>query len=401
MDWSEPDAQGIRSRKLDVGAVSTLRGRRQRLKEPCDLHATALWPEEWRRLLRDWLGGSEQPRWSSLQKTAGPARVVIADELCTALLEAGWIQVTEDFDAGRWRLKSLRFMQFESQRERLGLPNRDRLTAEWAQRSATAFDDERLAQAAEDLVGISLALASRRRTWLEALQRWQSERRQGTRRDFALFAGGRTKAIPGADWDWLAERLDLPGFGVEAHAPMLLLRAPLRLGGDGIDVKLAGLPDFVGLTPEVIAAMDGVAGAVGCWRLVENRTSFERAARRYGDQDAVVWLPGYPPGWWRTVMSHLLQLCPAPARIAADPDPAGIAIAQSAAALWELRGLPWAPWGMSPEVLDRLPQTQPLSEADRAHLAILKKTALHQELADLAQLISERGIKGEQEGLEL
>ena len=401
MDWSEPDAQGIRTRRLDVGAVSTLRGRRQRLKEPCDLQASALWPEEWRALLRDWLGGSEQPRWSSLQKAAGPARVVIADELCTALLEAGWVQATEDFDSGRWRLKSLRFVDFEAQRERLGLSNRDRLAAEWAQRSASSFEDERLGQAAEDLVGVPLALASRRRNWLDALQRWQAERRQGTRRDFALFAGGHTKALPAADWEWLAGRLDLPGLGVEAHAPMLLLRAPLRLGGNGIDVKLAGLPDFIGLTPEVIAAMDGVAGGVGCWRLVENRTSFERVARRYGDQDAVVWLPGYPPGWWRRAMSHLLQLCPAPARIAADPDPAGIAIAQSAAALWELRGLDWSPWGMSPEVLERLPTTQPLTDADRSQLIALKKIALHHELESLAQAISARGIKGEQEGLEL
>jgi hypothetical protein len=54
---------------------------------------------------------------------------------------------------------------------------------------------------------------------------------------------------------------------------------------------------------------------------------------------------------------------------------------------------------MEPEVLDRLPSVKPLAEADRALLARLLDRPLPAALRALAGTMSERGIKGEQEGL--
>mgnify|MGYP001348941980 CR=1 FL=1 len=50
----------------------------------------------------------------------------------------------------------------------------------------------------------------------------------------------------------------------------------------------------------------GCCGQPGVWRLIENRTSFERSARQRTPDMAVVWLPGFPPGWWQESMRHLL-----------------------------------------------------------------------------------------------
>ncbi len=64
-------------------------------------------------------------------------------------------------------------------------------------------------------------------------------------------------------------------------------------------IDLAASPDFAALTPSTVQAVTAVSGTVSRWQLVENRTSFERVARNREPDAGVIWLPGFPPSWWR------------------------------------------------------------------------------------------------------
>ena len=129
-------------------------------------------------------------------------------------------------------------------------------------------------------------------------------------------------------------------------------------------IDLNASADWSALTPETIATAKGCDGQPRVWRLIENLTSFERNARQRAPDMAVVWLPGFPPGWWQENMRHLLAAVPAPAEIACDPDPAGIAIALQAAKLWEEAHLPWLPFAMRRDDLLTARQRKPLGLAD-------------------------------------
>jgi hypothetical protein len=99
------------------------------------------------------------------------------------------------------------------------------------------------------------------------------------------------------------------------------------------------------------------------WHVVENLSSFERVARSCAADEGALWLPGYPPSWWQQAVATLLRHLPAPARIACDPDPDGIAIALQAGGLWSAAGLPWQPWRMGPAELLGLPIHRPSTSA--------------------------------------
>lgn len=401
-EWSEPDPRGVRSRALDVGARATLRGRRRRRNFTREASAAAAWPVDWRELARSWLSGGETLRWITLVKRAGPGRVATAQELLDALLSAGWIELDEKREpGGRWVPVQITIIDLERCRETLGLPNRARETAAWAEARAQVLSESLLADAARQLDDLAPALALRRHRWLHALDRWSVERRSGTRRDFAYFASGQTKGIPAADWVWLAAVVDLNAFAVDPHTPLLLIRGPLSLILPGGRLDLGATPDFNGLTPASLAACRSVEGGVEHYRLIENQTSFEHACHAARADGAVVWLPGQPPGWWREAMSQLLALCPAPALIEADPDPSGIAIACEAGRLWTHCGLSWSADNMTAATLDRLPHVQPLTEADAMQLDRLLHTDMPQALMELALSMRRRGVKGEQEGLRI
>lgn len=399
-DWSAPDARGVRAQALDVGARATLRGRRKRRNFTQDIHAAAAWPMDWRELARDWFGGGDMLRWSTLLKRAGPSRVVTATELLDALLFAGWIEMDEKRESGgRWVPAQILLLDLERSREALGLPNRERLAANWAEIRARRLDEPTLADAATQLDHLAPALALRRYRWLTELDRWCLERRSGTRRDFAYFASGHTKGISEADWNWLASALDLTALGIDPHTPLLLIHGPLCLVLQSGRLDLSAAPDFLGITPASLSACVAVQGQVERYRLIENRTSFEHACRAAAPSEAVIWLPGHPPGWWRESMARLLQLHPAPAVIEADPDPAGIAIACEAGEVWTQRDLAWATHNMDAAVLDRLPRVQALSDVDRVQLENVMRSELPPGLRALGRAMLTLGIKGEQEGL--
>jgi hypothetical protein len=193
---------------------------------------------------------------------------------------------------------------------------------------------------------------------------------------------------------------------------LLCIAAPLELTLPHGRLDLGCLPDFLGLPP---AALDAASAANGCpryWTLVENRTSFERVARQRATDEGVLWLPGFPPGWWQSAVARLLALAPAPARIACDPDPAGIEIALAAGRVWdaagrvwdaagkswEADGLDWQPWHMDATDLARLPARKPLTPRDNERLIALIAGDLPDSLRALALEMQLRDSKGEQEG---
>jgi hypothetical protein len=397
--WVAPDALGIRTRELDVGAKSTLRGRRLRRAFPDTLHTLGGWPTEWRELLIGWMKGSSSKRkWDTLLSAAGSRRVHLAHELLDALLRGGWVEVEERRQSGRWLPIWVNFLELPALRHQLGLVDKDALAELFCAEAAYPLQDSRLTSARQSLDGAFTQSSLRRLTLLKALDIWITGQRFGTRRDFSLFARGTTKAIFAAEWEWLERHLDLVELGIEKHSPALWLRAPVILSRGGLSLDLRLVDDCIALTPGTLDSLTGIEGRISCWRLLENRTSFERAARRYGDKDFVVWLPGFAPSWWRQNVAQLLALCPASALIACDPDPAGIEIALQVARIWDKAGLSWQPWGMEVEVLSSLPHCQPLSQNDKEQLQRLLRQSLPASLQALADWMLIHAKKGEQEG---
>lgn len=354
--------------------VATVARRRRRHADGSPIRLDA-WPAAWRALAARWLRrNSARARWPTLLTSAGSDAFEIAHDVLDALLESGWIAVEETWRSGRWQPLWIEFTDLPALRAALGLP------APGARQAASA---------------------AARAALLDAIERWANwpqRPEQATRRDFAQFARGDTKGISAAEWDWLATQVDLATHGIGDHAPLLCLAAPLILQLPRGRLDCNAVPDFLALTPATPEQTSAVEGHVGQWTLVENRTSFERVTRGRANDEGVLWLPGFPPGWWQTAVARLLALAPAPARIACDPDPAGIEIALTAGKLWEAAGLDWQPWRMNSADLARLAARKPLTPRDRERLEALTATALPNDLRELAALLAASGEKGEQEG---
>lgn len=337
------------------------------------------WPPAWRTLVAAWLRRDAlRAKWQTLLASAGGDGFETAHDVLDALLAGGWVAVEETFQQGRWQALWVEFLDLPALRAALGLP---------------APGATKLAQEAA------------RAELLATLQRWNADPArpvQATRRDFAQYARGDTKGISAAEWDWLDTQADLAVCGIGNHTPLLCIAAPIVLVLPHARLELAATADFLGLSPATLTAATGCEASVGIWTLVENRTSFERVVRGRASDEGVLWLPGFPPGWWQAAVARLLQLAPAPARIACDPDPAGIEIALTAGKLWAAARLDWQPWHMGSADLAALPQKKPLTERDRERLAALLAPSLAAPLPDalraLAEHLAESGEKGEQEG---
>lgn len=397
-NWSAPGADGVCVRALDVGAKTTLRGRRLRRALNSDPSAITTWPAAWRDLLLQWLDGSARRRWDTLMSRAGSAGFGIAHDLLVGLLRAGLVEVDESREQGQWKTRHVSFVDPAALRAALGLPDANALRAQLTSEMSTPPQDGRLTPLWTEIGDYSPARGLERCALLRKLDAWIADNRFGTRRDFALFARGTTKAVSSAEWKWLETLPDFGAFSIERHTPALWLRAPLTLRFGGKILDLSAIPDMIGLSPETLKLLDGVDGNISCWRLVENRTSFERAAREHGDRDGVIWLPGFAPSWWKESVGRILHYKPAPARIACDPDPAGISIALEAGELWQTCGLAWWPWKMDAQELMQLGARLPLSGHDKVLLEILTARTLPPGLQELANWMNMHGEKGEQEG---
>lgn len=405
-DWLPPDTTGISTTWLTDPTRSTLRGKRRRCAFDRAAPALDTWPAAWRDLLALWVRRAtpdKRYRHEALLARAGAGRANTALTLFDRLLADGLTEVDERRDPQRgWQAHSLRFRDPAALRRALALPEPDAARSAWNERRSNTFAHPELETARATLDQHPPATALARMDLLAALERWSDDGRDSglaTRRDFAWFARADTKKITDTEWRWLADSVDLSTFGIAAHAPLLLIAAGCRIDIPRGTLDLAALPGFVGLPPQAVHAITGLHAAPQCWRLVENRSAFEKAAAARQPTDAILWLPGYPPGWWRDAVTHLLRLAPAPLEIACDPDPDGIAIALQAARLWEQAAQAWAPWRMSATDLHHLAHRRPLTERDRALLDQLCQQPLPPTLAALAAEMRELGEKGEQESL--
>lgn len=358
-------------------------------------------PTEWRELLARWVERNSNSRWETLCNDAGANRVQLTYALLDWLLRSGWAAVTQQWKHGDWLPQRVELLHQARLRAALGLRDKDDEALRWQdiRTSLQTLDNPTLSPAILALDELPVQRALARQDLIFKLHDWQAQQQSGTRRDFALFARGDTKALSDSEWNWLESVLDLAEFGIERHTPLLLVAAPLRLQMANEQIDLAASPDFAAFTPATVRAVQAVSGSVSHWQLVENRTSFERVAKNRGPDVGVIWLPGFPPSWWRTAVGQLLDLTSAPAHIACDPDPAGIAIALKAAELWQQRGLAWQPWKMAASDLAALRVRKPLTEGDRQQLSAMQPSpALPSTLAELLEWMLEHGEKGEQEG---
>jgi hypothetical protein len=369
--------------------------RRQRVSEQSPRGLDTL-PDAWRQLLKRWVKRGGDSRWDTLKGDAGVGRQNLAQALLDWLLENGWIDLTEKFERAEWWPYRVQFLERAALRTTLGIVNADSAAENWKTVRTTLPPDTPLLDALDTLPPKT---ALTRAELAAALARWQDEQRNGTQRDFALFARGTTKSVTPAEWAWLANATDLAEWGIERHTPFLLVAAPVTFNLPQGRLNLAACADFCALTPATLAAATSANGAPVRWHLIENRTSFERVARTRAADAGVIWLPGFPPGWWREAVAHLLALAPAPAAIACDPDPAGVAIALQAGALWQTAGLDWHPWHMDIATLKSLPSHSPLNAWDNARIAQLTQSVLTDSLSALLAYMRDHNVKGEQEGI--
>lgn len=400
--WSPPDGDGIRSLRLSDPKRASLKGKRLRRADPPPAGlGLDTWPADERQLLAEWVrrAGDKPTRHSTLMASAGAARSMLADRLLQRLLREGAVEIEEKHERGHWWPTQVRFIAPAALRAGLGLAEPDAARQAYLDARSRPLCHPALARAAESLDALPPARGLPRLELLLALDTWNAEQRSGTWRDFALFARGHTKQISEAEKAWLADEAGLADFRISAHTPLLRLRAPSIIRLPGGEIALGALPDFAALTPATVAAISGARQPPRVWHVVENLSSFERVARACAADEGALWLPGYPPSWWQQAVATLLQHAPAPARIACDPDPDGIAIALQAGSLWSAAGLPWQPWRMGPAELLGLPTHRPLDLRDRQLLTSLRTgTPLPPGLAALAEALLQLSGKGEQEG---
>lgn len=396
---AETDTHGIVTEEITSNAKSTLKGKRRRFRPGSTLPLDSL-PNEWHGLLVKWLKRGGRSRWETLVKDAGTTHLALAESLLNWLLRHGWASVEEERRHGNWWPTTVELREISTLRAKLGLPDDEAIARHWDEKriQLESMSDEALTPLIQTLDEMPATRALPRATLVEKLAGWKQDQRTGTRRDFANFARGHTKAISDAEWSWLENNADLADWNIERHTPTFLIAAPLCLTlYDGV-IDLAAAPDFAALTPATLKAALSADSRVTLWRLVENRTSFERVAKQRDANVGVIWLPGFPPGWWQEVVKKLLALAPAPAEIACDPDPSGIAIALSAAKLWEQQDLLWLPWKMDVAQFATLSDYQLLTERDLKQLNEQLANPLPAILKELAQEMLRTGKKGEQEG---
>lgn len=359
-------------------------------------------PTEWRELLEQWVRLGGNSRWDTLIKKAGLDRKSSAETLLNWLLEHGWAFVNEERKHGDWWPYRVELREIKALRKQLGLPDVDEVAAQWQSLRASlkmyADNDAPVLAALSALDAMPITRAITRASLVQSLLAWHADGRAGTYRDFSLHARGATKEISKTEWAWLEAHFDLAEFNIEQHTPLLLISANIILHTSLGDIHLSAMLDFAALTPATIKSIQSAHSNVTTWVLVENRTSFERVARSRKINEGVIWLPGYPPSWWKEAVMYLINIAPAPAKIACDPDPAGIAIAISATDLWMALGQEAETWKMGVEELQNLTNKRLLTEFDQKQLIGLLTQDLPANLRHLAEYMLACGQKGEQEG---
>lgn len=259
----------------------------------------------------------------------------------------------------------------------------------------------RVAQAIEQLqreTSLRVDILITRLDLLTSLLDWCREEMEGTRRDFALFAGEHTKAISAADWKWLEKSFDLESLGVTRFLPVIWLAGDAQLVWGERVMDLSPLR-YIAIPLEDVKRVTAIKAHPEHWWLIENRASFERQAGQRPPGELMAWLPGRPSKDWLDTVRTLLRLAPAPLRVSADADPAGIDIARTVGALWTSQGLDWEPFRMGLDEWNAVSQKWPLNDHDVVLLQrLLADTDLPDSMKKLGLAMLSEGRKAEQEG---
>jgi hypothetical protein len=399
-DWRAYDTRpGLLTRSL--GNPDGL-GERRRVRASVETpQALTDWPRERRQLLRDWLKQTraEHPKWIALIDQAGPEQQALAVESLLGLMLRGWIEIeeaTSRTQGGVWQPRAITWLDLAALREQVGLLDPIAEKARKENLRWLSVSDERLLDIQRALAGSPARAVPARRQLCDALSRWLAQGREGSREQFGRFARS-TGAIHPAEWQWLIEHVDLPACGISAHPPLVLLGGRCTLITKGyVQADLASLPQYLGLTPQSIAACDQLAG-VHQILVVENRSAFAQACEHAAAGELILHLPGYALPRWLGSLRHLLQLAAVPVSIACDCDPWGIALALQTGAAVSQAGAQWQTRGMDTATLISYPQRTELTDADRRKLEQLLSGSLPPELAALAQEMDRLGQKAEQE----
>jgi hypothetical protein len=395
--------------------VQIRRGVRQRTASHEPPNALSLLSKEDKELLATWVRKDNVSRSrEALLKEAGTSNIERAEALSDWLLREGWISRKEKLQGGTWQWDGLTWRDLDRLKSLLGVGSRtqrDEARAQRLQQACTwleTLEDETDAdlreavahalQQLEEESALRVDLLGTRLDLLNSLVKWRRAQMNGTRRDFALYAGEHTKSIGASDWKWLEKHFDLESLGVTHFLPIVWLAGDAQLlwGERAVDLSTMRC---LAIPIEDLLKVTAVKASQDHWWLIENRASFERQSGQRPLGTLMAWLPGRASHDWLKAMGHLLRLAPAPLQVSADADPAGIDIARTVGSLWRSQGLMWEPYRMGLDEWKAVSQKWPLNDHDVALLQRLQEDAdLPEPMKDLCLAMLSEGRKAEQEG---
>ena len=391
------------------------RGVRQRTAPHDPPEALSLLSKEDKDLLSTWVRKDNVSRSrEALFKEAGISNIDRAEALCDWLLREGWITRKEKLQGGSWQWESLIWRDLDRLKSLIGVGSRAQRDEARSQRLKQAQSwlqslpedtnpelRESVTQAVEQLEGeaaLRVDILSTRLDLLTSLVEWGRVEMNGTRRDFALFAGEHTKSIGASDWKWLERHFDLERLGVTRFLPLIWLAGDAQLVWEERVIDLSPVR-CIAIPMEDVLHLTAVRGNPTHWWLIENRASFERQSGQRPAGAVMAWLPGRPSQDWLKAIGHLLQLAPAPLKVSADADPAGIDIAMTVGALWKSQGQEWDPYRLGIAEWQAVSQKWPLHDHDVSLLnRLLGDAKLPAPMAELGRAMLSEGRKAEQEG---
>jgi hypothetical protein len=395
--------------------VHSRRGVRQRTAAHEPPHVLSLLSKEDKDLLATWVRKDHASRSrDALLREVGIANIDRAEALSDWLLREGWITRKEKLQGGSWHWEGLTWRDLDRLKALIGVGSRTQRdearsqrfeqAQSWLQSLPQDIDRElhnSVAQTVDQLAGenaLRVDVVSTRLDLLVSLVEWCFEEMNGTRRDFALFAGEHTKSISASDWKWLERHFDLESLGVSHFLPVIWLAGDIQLKWEDRVLDLAPLR-CLAIPVEDILSVSAIRQAPDHWWLIENRASFERQSGQRPNRSLMAWLPGRPSQDWLKAIGQLLQLAQAPLKVSADADPAGIDIALTVGELWESHGQLWEPYRMGIEEWQAVSQKWPLNDHDAALLhRLLVDSRLPRQMVELGKAMLTEGRKAEQEG---
>lgn len=391
------------------------RGVRQRTAQHEPPQALSLLSKEDKDLLATWVRKDNVSRSrESLLKEAGISNIDRAETLSDWLLREGWITRKEKLQGGCWQWEGLIWRDLDRLKSLIGVGSRTQRDEARSQRLKQAHRwiktlstdipsdlHDSVNHAVEQLASESslrVDILSARLDLLTSLVEWHQAQMNGTRRDFALFAGEHTKSIGTTDWKWLERFFDLERLGVSHFLPMIWLAGDAQILWQERVMDL-GSVRYLAIPIEDVLRVTEIRQKLDYWWLIENRASYERQSGQRPRGALMAWLPGRPSQGWIRAIRHLLQLAPAPLRVSADADPAGIDIALTVGRVWESQAQEWEPYRMGVVEWQAVSQKWPLNDHDISLLQrLLSDTNLPEQMAALGKAMLLEGRKAEQEG---